>query len=152
MTDNLPEVLAGLNAYKARFDMASADAMSLVARQLYLNAYENADQVANPPERRTSKRSGNSYLHYFPHQGGLGPNRGTGNLLNSMSYSTSRQGFGSYSASAGVGMEYARALEFGSSRWTSGVKYPFMQPALVKLVESGRLNEIIRFAFSKMRG
>jgi hypothetical protein len=147
--DNLPEVLAGLSAYQAKFDMAAANAMSLISRQLYRNVYDNANQTSNPPERRTS-RSGNSYLHYFPHTGGDGPNRGTGNLLNSMKFTSTRIGFGSYTAEVGIGMSYARALEFGSPRWTSGVKYPYAQPALDKLVTQA--NQILRYAFSSLGG
>jgi hypothetical protein len=148
--DNLPEVEAGLVAYQARFDMAATSAISLISRQLYRNAYENASQVSNPPQRRTS-RNGNSYLQYFPHKGGLGPNRGTGALINSMSSST-HKGFGSYVAEVSVGMSYARALEFGSSRWASGVKYPYMEPALRKLVTSGQASQILRYAFSSLGG
>ena len=144
--DNLPEVFAGLSAYHAKFDMAASQAMTLISTQLLRNAHENASEVSNPPERRTS-RNGKSYLHYFPHQESNGPNRGTGNLVNSMRAST-QKGFGTYTAEVGVGMIYSRSLEFGRN----GVKYPFMQPALNKLVESGQLNQILTYSFSTLRG
>ena len=144
--NNLPEVFAGLSVYTAEFGVAASGAVKLISTQLLRNAHENASEVSNPPERRTS-RNGKSYLKYFPHQGGLGPNMGTGNLVNSM-FASTQKGFGVYTAEVGVGMVYSRSLEFGRN----GVKYPFMQPALNKLVDSGQLSQIINYSFSSLRG
>jgi Bacteriophage HK97-gp10, putative tail-component len=152
---NFDEVNAQLNAYIAKVDTAADSAMSLIARQLYRNAYDNADQVSNTPTRVTVKRGpnkGRQYLRYNPHIGGsgTGPNRGTGTLLRSMEFSSRRVGFGSYTAQVGVGIVYARALEFGLPEWKSGVKYPYMTPALDKLVKAGQLRQILQYAFSRI--
>jgi hypothetical protein len=151
-TDNFDEVFSQLNSYEAKKQDQALQAIQLIARQLYRNAYDNANQVSNPPVRITVKRgknAGRQYLRYNPHIGGdkTGPNRGTGNLLNSMTFSANRQGFGSYVATYGVGMEYARALEFGSPIWKSGVKYPYVQPALNKLVKGGQISQILAYSF-----
>ena len=153
-SDNLPEVLAALQAVQARVDNASNTAISLIARQIFINAKKNADSAPNPPTRVTS-RSGRQYYNYHPHIGprsGEGPNRGTGNLLTSMTFSSSRQGFGSYKAEVGAGAVYARALELGNPKWTSGVKFPYMQPALKELVKGGRLSQILAYSFRSLGG
>ena len=153
-SDNLPEVIAALQAVEAYVDRASAMAMSLIARQIYINAKKNADSAPNPPMRVTG-RSGRQYYKYHPHIGsrtGEGPNRGTGNLLTSMTFSSSRQGFGSYVAQVGAGAVYARALELGNPRWSSGVKFPYMQPALNELVRGGKLSQILAYSFRRAGG
>jgi hypothetical protein len=147
-------VLAALQAWQGRVDIASGQAMSLIARQLYINAKKNADSAPNPPLRVTSK-SGRQYYKYNPHIGprsGEGPNRGTGNLLTSMTFSSSRKGFGSYVAQVGAGAVYARALELGNPRWQSGVKFPYMQPALTQLVRGGKLSQILAYSFKSLGG
>jgi len=154
VSDNFAEFEAGMKRWLARFDQASEAAMGLIARQVYINAKKNADSAPNPPVRVTS-RKGNQYYRYNPHIGprsGEGPNRGTGNLLTSMTYSSSRRGFGSYTAEAGAGAVYARALELGNPRWTSGVKYPYMEPALTGLVTSGQLSQILAYSFRPLGG
>lgn len=153
VTGNFDEVNAQLSAYGAKVNTAAGNAISLIARQIYRNAFDRADQVPNPPTRVTVSRGpnkGRQYLRYNPHIGGdgTGPNRGTGTLLRSMNFRSQRVGFESYTASVGVGVEYARTLEFGSPNWKSGVKYPFMAPALETLVLRGQLSDILRYSFS----
>jgi hypothetical protein len=148
-SDNLPEVTAGLNRWLGRVDTAAGSAMSLIARQIFIDAKKNADSAKNPPTRI------NGRLYYHPHIGprnGEGPNRGTGNLLTSMTFSSSRKGFGTYTAQVGAGAVYARALELGNPRWTSGVKYPYMQPALNGVVSSGKLSQILAYSFRSLGG
>lgn len=153
MADNFPEFQAALQAWLNRFDQASGNAMGLIARQVYINAKKNADTGANPPVRVTAT-NGRQYYRYNPHIPGTGPgpNRGTGNLLTSMTYSSSRKGFGSYTAEVGAGAIYARQLELGGGRWRSGVKYPYMEPALSGLVSSGQINQILTYAFRPLGG
>ena len=153
MSDNFSEFQAGLQRWLNKFDQASGNAMSLIARQVYINAKKNADTAPNPPVRVTG-RNGKQYYRYNPHIPGTGPgpNRGTGNLLTSMTYSSSRKGFGTYSAEIGAGAVYARQLELGGGKWASGVKYPYMEPALTGLVSSGQLNQILAYAFRPLGG
>ena len=154
MSDNFPEFQAGMRQWLARFDQAAEGAMSLIARQIYINAKKNADSASNPPLRVTG-RNGNQYYRYYPHKtpgDGRGPNRGTGNLLSSMTFNSSRKGFGSYTAEIGAGAVYARALELGNPRWSSGVKYPYMEPALSGIVSSGKLSEILTYSFRPLGG
>lgn len=83
---------------------------------------------------------------------GPGPNVVTGTLRRSITTQV-RYGFGSYIATVGPTVEYARAVELGSSRWKSGVRYPFLIPAVGYLVQSGRLNNIFTVNFkSRLRG
>jgi len=154
VSDNFAEFQAGMQRWLARFDQAANGAMSLIARQVYINAKKNADSASNPPVRVTA-RNGNQYYRYNPHIGprsGEGPNRGTGNLLTSMTFSSSRKGFGSYSAEVGAGAIYARHLELGGGNWASGVKYPYMEPALSGLVSSGQLSQILAYSFRPLGG
>ena len=150
VTGNFDEVNSALNAYKATMDERANNAISQIARQIYRNAYNNADQIVNKPTRVTISRGpnkGKQYTRYNRHIGGegTGPNRATGTLLNSMTFSSRRAGFGSYVAEYGVNTSYARALEFGVGK--SGVKYPYVQPALNKLIKGGQLSQILMYAF-----
>jgi hypothetical protein len=54
----------------------------------------------------------------------------TGNLTRSIAATPVVAGVGGWQTSVGAGMIYARALEFGNPLWTSGVRYPYMAPAL----------------------
>lgn len=83
---------------------------------------------------------------------GPGPNRVTGYLVNSI-ITEVREGFGTYTATVGPTAAYARALELGNPRWKSGVKYPFLFPAVTDLAKSGNLNRIFNNAVrSRLRG
>jgi len=158
VSTNFPEVEAGMRRWLARFDQATEGAMGLIARQVYINAKKNADSASNPPKRVTATRGpnkGRQYYRYGPHISpgdGRGPNRGTGNLLTSMTYSSSRRGFLSYTAEVGAGAVYARQLEYGGGKWLSGVKYPYMEPALTSLVSSGQLSQILAYSYRPLGG
>lgn len=83
---------------------------------------------------------------------GPGPNVVTGTLRRSITTEI-RYGFGSYIATIGPTVEYARAVELGNPRWKSGVRYPFLVPAVGYLVGSGKLNNIFTTNFkSRLRG
>ena len=146
---NFSEVEAGLRRVPGLVDQMASGAISLIARQMYDNAKKNADTASNPPLRV------NGRLRYQPHIGprsGEGPNRGTGNLLRSMTFSSSRTGLGTYTAIVGAGVVYARALELGIPSWTSGVKFPYMEPALKQLVTERQLQRILAYSFSRLGG
>ena len=142
VSSNLPEVIAALKAWQKRMDDAGMRATQLITRDLWSRAQANASQVKNPPVQKNNK------LRHNPHIGprmGEGPNYATGNLYrNILANPVRRTGFESYVASVSSNAEYARAVEMGSPRWTSGVKFPYMIPARDYLIQSGRASAYIR--------
>jgi hypothetical protein len=142
VSSNLPEVIAALKAWQKRMDSAGFRATQLITQDLVFQAKKNASQTKNPPIQS------NNRLRYNPHIGprsGEGPNYATGNLFrNIIGNPVQRVGFETYAASASSGAEYARAVELGSPRWKSGVKFPYMIPARDYLVQSGRASAYIR--------
>jgi hypothetical protein len=137
---NLSEVLKGLNLEEKNIELAAKYAIGKVGIAVENQAKRNAKTgVHKPGEPRIAGS-------------GPGPNYVTGNLFRNIT-SEVRVGFGSYVAVVSSNAEYARAVEFGSSRWKSGVKYPYMVPAVDKLKKDGTLNRVLTQAFrSKMRG
>jgi len=140
VSDNLPEVTAALKAWQTRMDKAA----ELSARQISIAVWNKAksltSETVNPPTQTKNR------LRHNPHIGGNGtpPNYATGNLnRNIIANSVIRQGFGTYVASVSSNAEYARAVELGSSRWLSGVKYPYMYPARDEIVNSGKARMIM---------
>ena len=135
MSDNLPEVTAALNAWQRRMDKAGELAAKQISIAVWSKAKELTSETVNPPIQSKNR------LRHNPHIGGNGtpPNYATGNLnRNIIANSVIRQGFGTYVASVSSNAEYARVLEEGSSRWLSGVKYPYMYPASDEIVNSGK--------------
>ena len=137
---NLSEALKGLDIEEKNIEMAAKYAIEKVGiaveNQAKRNAKTGVHKVGEP-------RVAGS---------GPGPNYVTGNLFRNIN-SEVRVGFGSYVAIVSSNAEYARAVEFGSSRWKSGVKYPYMVPAVTKLKNDGTLTRVLTTAFrSKMRG
>ena len=150
VSSNLPEVIAALKAWQSRMDQAGMRATQLITRDLLARAQENAHQTVNPPIQKGNK------LRHNPHIGprsGEGPNYATGNLFRNIKANpVTRSGFQSYVASVESTAEYARAVEEGSSRWLSGVKYPYMMPARDYLVQSGRASAFIRDEVKRAMG
>ena len=150
MTDNRSEVFAALNAWQKKMDNAGYRATQRITADLVRRGIANASQVDNPPIQKNNK------LRYHPHIGprtGEGPNKVTGNLVrNIIGSSVRQQGFGTYTASATSGAEYARAVELGNPRWKSGVKFPYMIPARDYLVQSGLASAYIREEVSRAMG
>ncbi len=101
---------------------------------------------------RQAKKNANTGTHprgqgHIPGTG-PGPNVVTGNLRRSI-FSRSKVGFGnSYVAEVGASMVYARAVEMGVPEWKSGVKYPYLVPAVESLKNSGNLNRTFTGAFA----
>ena len=132
MTDNLPAVTSALKKWETRMDKAAQMAANNIGREVWTRAKNiTHEQTHNPKEPRRNAPSG-------------GPNYVTGNLnRNIIQAPTVRMGFGTYIASVDSNAEYSRALEDGSSKWTSGVKYPFMRPARDQVVMTGLARTIL---------
>jgi phage gpG-like protein len=150
VSDNRDEVFSALKAWQKRMDNAGFRATQLITQALKSRAQENAHQTVNPPIQTKNK------LRHNPHIGpraGEGPNYATGNLFRGIQANPIRRtGFESYVASVGSTVEYARAVEEGSSRWKSGVKFPYMIPARDYLVQSGRAAAFIRDEVKRAMG
>lgn len=137
---NFNAVLAGLTKETELYEAASGYAIGKMALEVERKAKLNASTGSH--KRGTKREAG----------GGDGPNVITGNLRRSIKTEL-RQGFGSYVATVGPTMIYARQVELGGGRWKSGVKYPYLKPALDELQSSGALQRVFLTAFrSKMRG
>ena len=140
MSNNLPEVNAALNAWQKRMDKAGELAARQISIAVWSKAKELTSQTVNTPIQTKNT------LRHNPHIGGDGtpPNYATGNLnRNILANPVRRVGFATYVASVSSNAEYARVLEEGSSRWTSGVKYPYMYPARDDIVNSGKARMIM---------
>ena len=136
---NLAQVLAGLNATEQQLEFAARYAISMAGYEVERQAKTNAN---GPAHKKGTPR--------IP--GAVGPNTITGNLKRSI-FSTTRIGFGTYISEVGASMEYARQVEQGGGNWPSGVKYPYLEPAVETLKNSGKLSRTFTMAFaSKMRG
>jgi hypothetical protein len=66
----------------------------------------------------------------------------SGELRASIQSNTTRKGFGSYVAIVGPAVLYGRAVELGAPNWKTGVRYPYVTPAIMKLSQTGRLRDI----------
>jgi hypothetical protein len=72
----------------------------------------------------------------------------TGNLVSKIVAQRPTKGFQGYSSIIGSSAEYARAVEQGSPRWKSGVKYPYLSPAATTVLNNGTLSRIFIGAFT----
>jgi hypothetical protein len=133
---NLADVLAGLEVQEDLLERAAQTAIATagfaVQRQAQINANTGTHKKGTPRVPGT----------------GPGPNVVTGALRRSIRTDV-KYGFGSYIAVVGASVEYARAVELGSPRWKSGVKYPYLAPAAEQLIQNGSLNRIFTAAFIK---
>jgi hypothetical protein len=133
---NLAEVLAGLDLTEKRVNDAARYAIGMAAASVERQAKKNANTGTHP--------RGQGHIPGT----GPGPNVMTGNLRRSI-YSQTKIGFGSsYIAEVGASMVYARAVEMGLPEWKSGVKYPYMVPAVESLKQSGKLSRTFTGAFA----
>jgi hypothetical protein len=132
---NLAEVLAGFNLTEKQIDLAAMIATNQTALQVEGQAKRNANTGAH--SANTGHIQGT----------GPGPNVVTGNLVNRIVAQRPVKGFAGYTAEISSSAEYARAVELGSPRWKSGVKYPYMEPAARSLIQNGTLNRIFTGAF-----
>ena len=133
---NLAEVLAGLDLTEKKVNDAARYAIGMAAADVERQAKKNANTGSHP--------RGQGHIPGT----GPGPNVMTGNLRRSI-YSQTKIGFaGSYVAEVGASMVYARAVEMGLPEWKSGVKYPYLVPAVESLKQSGKLNRTFTGAFA----
>lgn len=134
---NLPQVMAGLSAFEQKMEMAGQLALTQAALALERQAKLNANTGTHPRGQGHTPGTG------------PGPNKVTGTLQRSISTEV-RYGFGSYIATVGPTVEYARAVELGSPRWKSGVRYPFLSTAVGYMVQSGNLNRVFQTNFLRL--
>jgi hypothetical protein len=136
---NLNDVMSAVSKNVSNVEKAAQYAVGVTALTIERQAKKNADTGSHP--------RGQGHIPGT----GPGPNRVTGTLMGSIQ-TTVRYGFGSYIAIVGPTVEYARAVELGSSRWKSGVKYPYLFPAGKQLSEDGTLNRVFQGALKSRLG
>jgi hypothetical protein len=132
---NLSQVMNGLTAYD----------------QQIMNAAEYAIGQAGFALEREAKKNANTGTHkrgegHIPGTG-PGPNVVTGTLRRSITTEV-RYGFGSYIATVGPTIEYARAVELGNPKWR-GKRYPYLIPAAGTLIGNGTLSRVFNNAFAQ---
>lgn len=132
---NLGQVMAGLTAWERKVEKAGEIGITQAALAIERQAKRNANTGVHPRGQGHIKGTG------------PGPNVVTRTLLRSITTEV-RYGFGSYVATVGPTVEYARAVELGNPRWKSGVRYPFLIPAVGYLVGNGTLNRVFTRAFT----
>ena len=132
---NIREVMAGLKTYEEKVEKAAEFGITRAALAIERQAKLNASTGVHARGQGHIKGTG------------PGPNVVTGTLRRSITTEV-KYGFGTYIAVVGPTVEYARAVELGSSRWKSGVRYPYLYPAVGYLVNSGQLNRIFTSAFT----
>ena len=133
---NLAEVLAGLEVQEDRLEHAAQTAIATAGFAIQREAQKNANTGTH--------KKGQGHIPGT----GPGPNVVTGALRRSIRTDV-KYGFGNYVAVVGASTEYARAVELGSPKWKSGVKYPYLAPAAEQLIRNGSLNRIFTAAFLK---
>lgn len=134
---NLGQVLAGLTEFEKQLERAGELALTQAALAVERQAKLNANTGTHA--RGAGHTPGT----------GPGPNKVTGTLQRSISTEV-RYGFGSYIATVGPSVEYARSVELGSPRWKSGVRYPFLSTAVGYLVKSGQINRVFTDNFQRL--
>ena len=136
---NINEVLRGLDNTGDRLQEAVKYAIGRAGRAVDRQAKLNASTGVH--KRGTPRIPGS----------GPGPNVITGNLRRSIR--TKVVGFGdTYAAEVSASAIYARAVEKGLPEW-NGVKYPYLEPAAVRLSDNGTLRRVfIQHFAEKMRG
>lgn len=142
---NLKEVLAAIDGAADRIEQGAQIGIARAGLEIQRQAQINANNG-------TRRREGNKIIppkHIGP--SGSGPNVITGTLKRSIRTSVS-YGFDSYIAVIGPTVEYARAVELGSPRWKSGVKYPYLEPAAVAAIKSGKIHRIFTAAIKSKLG
>jgi hypothetical protein len=130
---NLSQVMAGMTAFEQNVMQAAEYGIAQAAFALEREAKKNANTG-------THKR-GEGHIEGT----GPGPNVVTGTLRRSITTEV-RYGFGSYIATVGPTVEYARAVELGHPNWR-GKRYPYLIPAAGKLIGNGTLSRVFTNAF-----
>jgi len=133
---NLSEVLKGFDLTEKKIDYAAMIATWQAAQSIEGLAKQNANTGTHS--------AGQGHIPGT----GPGPNVVTGNLVSKIVAQRPVKGFPGYTATVDSSAEYARAVEQGSSRWKSGVKYPYLSPAATTLLNNGTLSRIFIGAFT----
>lgn len=143
---NLSDVLRTLSINATKLEKASQFGVAQVA--LAIERETKILLFSRQNSGRYDGKGANRYRGHEPIKGdGQPPNRVTGALASSV-HTEVRQGFGSYVADVFPTMVYARALELGNNKvWKSGVKYPYLRPAVDKV--RPRANQIFVTNFMK---
>ena len=149
---NLKEVLAAIDGSAEKIEQGAQLGVMRVGLAVERQAKLNF-QGTRSYEKRVSKKTGNPWLKITPprHVGGSGPNTITGNLKRSIK-TTYRVGLGIYTAEVGPTMIYARQVEKGGGKWPAGLKYPYLEPAALMLLRSGKINRIFTTAVKEKLG
>ena len=149
---NLKDVLAAIDGAAEKIEQGAQLGVMRVGLQIERQAKLNF-QGTRSYQKRVSKKTGNPWLKITPpkHVGGSGPNTVTGNLKRSIK-TTYRVGLGVYTAEVGPTMIYARQVEKGGGKWPSGLKYPYLEPAALMLLRSGKINRIFATAVKEKLG
>ena len=142
---NLSEVLAAIDGAAEKIEQGAQIGIMRVGLAVERQAKLNF-QGTRSYEKRVSK-NGRPYLVITPpkHVGGSGPNTVTGNLKRSIK-TTYRHGFEKYIVEVGPTLIYSRQVEKGGGKWPVGVKYPYLEPAALMLLRSGKINSIFTTA------
>ena len=136
---NLSQVMNGLTVFEKNIMEAGEFAIAQAGFALEREAKKNANTGTHA--RGEGHLSGT----------GPGPNVVTGTLRRSITTEV-RYGFGSYIATVGPTVEYARAVELGHPKWR-GKRYPYLIPAAGKLIGDGTLSRVFNNAFrSRYKG
>ena len=142
---NLKDVLAEIDGAAEKIEQGAQLGIMRVGLAVERQAKLNFQGTRNY-EKRVSK-NGRPYLVITPkkHVGGSGPNTVTGNLKRSIK-TTYRHGFEKYTVGVGPTLIYSRQVEKGGGKWPVGVKYPYLEPAALMLLRSGKINRIFTTA------
>jgi hypothetical protein len=148
---NLKEVLAAIDGSAEKIAQGAQLGVMRVGLAVERQAKLNF-QGTRSYEKRVSKKTGRPWLKVTPskHVGGSGPNT-VGNLKRSIK-TTYRVGLGVYTAEVGPTMIYSRQVEKGGGKWPAGVKYPYLEPAALMLLRSGKINRIFVAAIKEKLG
>jgi hypothetical protein len=149
---NLNDVLAAIDGAAEKIAQGAQLGIMRVGLAVERQAKLNF-QGTRSYEKRVSKKTGRPWLKITPpkHVGGSGPNTVTGNLKRSIK-TTYRTGLGVYTAEVGPTMIYSRQVEKGGGKWPVGVKYPYLEPAALMLLRSGKINRIFITAVKEKLG
>jgi hypothetical protein len=132
-SDNLPEVLAALQAYQNLIDMRVGKAAYEISQALEGFGKRQIKGARPEGEKATT---------------GQPPMNRTGNLRRSIRGKSQRIGFGHYAAIVSADMIYARAVEVGAPynppSWQNGEHFPFLEPALKEFQASNLVTRILR--------
>jgi hypothetical protein len=148
---NLTEVLAAINGSADK--IAQGAQIGIMRAGLAVERQAKLNFQGTRSYQKKVSRNGIPYIVTSPkkHVGGSGPNTVTGNLKRSIK-TTFVVGFGTYTAEVGPTMIYARQVEKGGGNWPSGVKYPYLEPAALRLLKNGTLTRVFVTAIKEKMG